>query len=543
MADSLHRLHFISHVTKRTAVRAFFSLLALCALANASLAAEVELLGSANFTPTPTRPIGWRGDGTGRYPGATPPLNWERKREGTNYTTQNILWLAPLPNTGVSMPIIVGDRVFVTAETCDLICLDKHSGKLAWIRSSFEFEGLSEDERKAIPSVATTLVPLAEQIAKVNDELVAVLNERVGPGTADAFTPAVKKALEQKRALEKKLHAEQLAIDKKGYDRYWGQAVFGFAGPTPISDGRRVCVFFTTGVSAAFDFEGRRQWLARGTGGGSEHGNFASPLLWENQFVVWANELRSYDAETGKLRWTAPAKGYNTYGSMFRLRSGDDWVAAFQWGFFVRFRDGKPVWEQGVFGDSVQTPIVEGDMIFARVGYPKYNEEAKGFRAFKIPASTESGNFTAAYTFKQEWGADELVVDKKKNPFDRGFVSSPLFVDGLIYQLTQAGGLLVNDAATGELVYRKVLTLAARTQYWNWAGASMSPALAGKHIYLMDNQGHTIVLKPGLEYREVARNTLEEFNGKELVQTVSTPIFEGARMYFRTPGYLYCIGK
>ena len=248
---------------------------------------------------------------------------------------------------------------------------------------------------------------------------------------------------------------------------------------------------------------------------------------------------------------TARGKGWPRCGRNLLCRANHTFdhpsstpaAAGFQWGFFVRFRDGKPVWEQGVFGDSVQTPIVEGDTIFARVGYPKYNEEAKGFRAFKIPASTESGKFTAAYTFKQEWGADELVVDKKKNPFDRGFVSSPLFVDGLIYQLTQAGGLLVNDAATGDLVYRKVLTLSPRTQYWNWAGTSMSPALAGKHIYLMDNQGHTIVLQPGREYREVARNTLEEFNGKELVQTVSTPIFEGARMYFRTPGYLYCIGK
>jgi outer membrane protein assembly factor BamB len=296
-------------------------------------------------------------------------------------------------------------------------------------------------------------------------------------------------------------------------------------------------------VSAAFDLEGRRQWIARGRGGGSEHGNFASPLLWENQFVVWANELRSYDADTGKLRWTAPAKAFNTYGSLFRFRAGDDWVAAFQWGFFARFRDGKPVWDQGVFGDSVQTPIVEGDTIFARVGYPKNNDETKGFRAFKIPATTDAGKLTAAYTFKQEWGDDELVIDKKKNPFDRGFVSSALFVDGLIYQLTQAGGLLVNDAATGDLVYRKVLTLAPRTQYWNWAGTSMSPALAGKNIYLMDNQGHTLVLKPGREYQELARNTLEEFNGKELVQSVSTPIFEGTRMYFRTPGYLYCIGK
>ena len=34
--------------------------------------------GSPDFRPSPERPVGWRGDGTGRYPGATPPLHWGR---------------------------------------------------------------------------------------------------------------------------------------------------------------------------------------------------------------------------------------------------------------------------------------------------------------------------------------------------------------------------------------------------------------------------------------------------------------------------------
>ena len=35
-------------------------------------------LGSPAFHPSPDRPVGWRGDGSGRYPGATPPLHWGR---------------------------------------------------------------------------------------------------------------------------------------------------------------------------------------------------------------------------------------------------------------------------------------------------------------------------------------------------------------------------------------------------------------------------------------------------------------------------------
>src|SRR5690349_13091191 len=37
------------------------------------------LLGSPDFKPTPDRPIGWRGDWTGRFPGATPPTEWNRR--------------------------------------------------------------------------------------------------------------------------------------------------------------------------------------------------------------------------------------------------------------------------------------------------------------------------------------------------------------------------------------------------------------------------------------------------------------------------------
>ena len=32
-------------------------------------------LGSPEFYPSPAHPVGWRGDGTGQFPGATPPIS------------------------------------------------------------------------------------------------------------------------------------------------------------------------------------------------------------------------------------------------------------------------------------------------------------------------------------------------------------------------------------------------------------------------------------------------------------------------------------
>lgn len=489
-------------------------------------------MGDSSFMPSPERPVGFRGDGTGRYPAAQPPTVWDRKKSGEG---RNIIWSARLPGIAVSSPIIVGPRIYLTVEPHDVVCLEKQSGKVLWIHSCPEFEGLSEEDRKANPAFAEKCAPLYAQLEKANADAVAALNNNTGKG-ADG-------ALQKRKDLAKQLYEATLAIDKKAYERYWAQGVFGFAGQTPTSDGKRVCAFFTTGVSVCFDLDGNRKWISRGRGGGSEHGNFASPLLIANRLVVWANELKAYDVETGKVAWANPAKGNNTYGSLFRLQVGGEPVAAFQCGYFARARDGKAIWGDNIFGDAVETPIVENGLIYAHVGYPR-NSEGLGFKAFKIPANAEGGKPVAAFTFKTEWPADQIPVEKGKSDFDRNYSASPLYVDGLIYRMNEGGGLIVNDATTGAIVYTKVLPMKPITKYWDWGGASASPTLAGKYIYLIDNQGTTVVIHPGREYKEVARNLLEDSSdGKQQSQNLATPVFEGTRLYYRAPGCLYCIGE
>ena len=59
----------------------------------------------------------------------------------------------------MSQPVIVGERIFITSEATDLVCLEKASGRILWIRSNPEFEGLSAEERKANPAYAEKLDP------------------------------------------------------------------------------------------------------------------------------------------------------------------------------------------------------------------------------------------------------------------------------------------------------------------------------------------------------------------------------------------------
>ena len=77
----------------------------------------------------------WRFDGGGRFPNIHPPSEWRIAR--------NILWKTPVEIGGYSSPIVVGNRVFVTAELGSLICLDLADGKILWKKDLFSQD--SED--------------------------------------------------------------------------------------------------------------------------------------------------------------------------------------------------------------------------------------------------------------------------------------------------------------------------------------------------------------------------------------------------------------
>jgi hypothetical protein len=54
-------------------------------------------------------------------------------------------------------------------------------------------------------------------------------------------------------------------------------------------------------------------------------------------------------------------------------------------------------------------------------------------------------------------------------------------------------------------------------------------------IYVSSETGETVVLEAGREYKELARNKLEELR--------SSLVFDGKRVYTRTAKRLYCIGE
>jgi len=73
-------------------------------------------------------PQGFRGDGSGRYPGAEPPLEWS--------DAKNIVWSTKIGPNKYSSPVVVGRRIFVVADPALLVCVDAADGKILWQKSN-----------------------------------------------------------------------------------------------------------------------------------------------------------------------------------------------------------------------------------------------------------------------------------------------------------------------------------------------------------------------------------------------------------------------
>ena len=81
-----------------------------------------------SHTAAPKQVVGWRNDGSGCYPLATPPLEWS--------DAKNIRWKTKIGPNKFSSPIVVGRRIFLVADPVWLFCVDANDGKILWQRSN-----------------------------------------------------------------------------------------------------------------------------------------------------------------------------------------------------------------------------------------------------------------------------------------------------------------------------------------------------------------------------------------------------------------------
>ncbi|HEY3396977.1 MAG TPA: PQQ-binding-like beta-propeller repeat protein [Armatimonadota bacterium] len=457
-----------------------------------TLAALVSFLLAVSLSGALAEVVGWRGDGTGVYPKATPPTTWAKDK--------NVVWSTPLPSWGNSCPVLVGDKLFFCVEPTTLMCLSATDGKILWQKSN-QYEDIAPaDQAATVKAEQAQLADLQKQTQGVDDELAKV-KVALEKTPADETLKAKQTELQTKR---EELNKQLQPLTK------WIVPIThptnGWSSPTPVSDGAHVWVAFGNGVVACYDLDGNRVWARLVEKPQHGWGTSASPTLTDNKLLVQFVTLHGLNPATGETFWNAKEVGMY-WGSIITTNIGNVPVAITSNGFVVRAADGK-ILAKGLYGLSYNTPIIaDGVLYFVEI--PGWTRMAG--RAFTLP--TEA--------------ADSLTLKPVWNGRDERFYASPVYFEGLLYDVNQLDSLVVVDAANGLPIYEKKLGLGG-TQY-------PSVTMAGQYIYVSSDSGATVVIEPGREYKEIARNTLEPFRG--------SPVFSGDRMYIHGLKTFYCLAN
>jgi outer membrane protein assembly factor BamB len=443
------------------------------------------------------------------------------------YETRNIAWMSELPGRSTSTPIIVGERLFVMAEPDELVCLDKNTGRILWTAANNFYEAMTPAERSANPAYAQRVDPLVAQLRAEKDRVRRVELRRL---TQQALVE-----IDEKRFA---LHAND------HFEAHF--AIVGFTMPTPVSDGRHVFVWTNTGVAACYDLDGRRRWITRLDTDHLSYGS--SPALADGVLAVFLDKLHGLDAATGELRWSQPRVHKNIAAVMAARLAGQN-VFISQQGELIRPADGKLLYRPrgDTAGDTGWAPpVVLGETMF-RPRYGVSELTLFEFAAGNDPAAREGEIWTAKRSDTISMPS-EISRGPDGRWIDRWTAGSPLVWQGLVYQTDIYGVLYVADLETRRMLYRQDLGLAGYMHY-NAVPVAASPTLVGGHILIMDNQGTTLVLEPGREFKVIGRNRIATQLDRRLplpaqeTLAYAPPIIDGGRLYLRGERHLYCVAN
>ena len=422
-------------------------------------------------------------NGSGVSPdSAAPPVEWSE--------TKNLKWKAPLPGPGLSSPILVGDKIFLTCWTGygvdranigdqqdlkrRLVCLNRETGATLWYKS-----------------------------------IDPVLPE-------DAF---------------RGMFAEN-----------------GYATHTPASDGERVYVFFgKTGVFA-FDLEGKELWhKSVGTDSDPRRwGSSSSPVLYKNLVIIPAtvesHALIAFDKVTGEQVWRQEADGFgSTWGTPVLVDRPDgeqDLVIAVPQEIWAFNPDtGKLRWYcESVDSDSMCSSVVAHDGIV-------YAVEGRNGGSVAVRAGGE-GDVTKTHVL---WsGRDRGRIGTPIYFEDRLYWISGGIANCIdaktgkpIFKNRLGSATAVVDEPESERPARGGGGRGGRGGGGGRGGQDYSsPVVADGKLYYVNRSGQTTVIKLGTEYEQLASNRFES----DTSDYNATPAIVDGELFIRSNAFLYCVG-
>src|SRR5580692_3739908 len=424
---------------------------------------------------------------------------------------KNMLWRVPLP-PGHSSPILVGDRIFVTAfegEKLLTMSLDRASGKILWRREApkVRTEKLDKRNSPASPSPATDgkniyvffgdygmvsygfdgnerwHVPLGPfnnvygmgaSPVVVDDEVVLVCDQSSGSFIA----------------------AYSLSDGKQRWKTARPEALSGHSTPSIIKDanGKSLIV-----APASFRMDvysadtGESVWWMHGLASEMK----SVPVI--DGDTIYINGYNTPENDPGKQIAIAPFEEV--------LKSSD------------KNGDGK-ISKDEAPDQRTKTlfPYIDlnGDGVMDAYEWKMY---AAIMGATNSLMRVKAGSHGDVSTTAVEWSFHKSIPQ----------LPSVVLYRGVIYMINDSGVLTTLDAKTGE-VFKQARLRSVSDKYY------ASPVASDGKLYFASQSGVIAVLKAGADQEMLAANKLDE-------DIYATPAIEDGRIYVRTIAYLYCFGE
>ncbi len=355
----------------------------------------------------------WRGpelNGTGDATNL--PVSWSVERG------ENVAWTCDLPGLGSSTPIVVGNRIFLTAHSDDdqlyALCIDRTSGKIDWKKKMGSGEKAMRGNTMASPSAVS------------DGQTVWFF---FGQGTLVATT------LDGKEIWKRELALDHGTLSTK----------FGFSS-SPLLHSNTLylpLLYLPKGEQKvpnpgnclmAIDAKtGKTRWtVERKTEAIKEsHDSYITPTLGKTGIIVTGADLvTSHDPKTGEEQWRFDFVEDNRK-SNWRIISGpvvagDLVVTAYPRGrTLVALKpDGSKCWDHKGYVPDVCTPAYDNGLLYVLDGKKRY---------------------LTCFDAK-----DGREIWQAKIPSDKGFFASPLVADGKVYLINLNGEVFVYAAGNAE---------------------------------------------------------------------------------------------
>ena len=306
-----------------------------------------------------------------------------------------------------------------------------------------------------------------------------------------------------------------------------GNDLNGYASPSAVIEEGRVYVHFGSYGTACLDTKtGQTLWQRRDLPCRHYRGPGSSPVLYKDLLIltmdgVDVQYLAGLDKRTGKTVWkTDRTTKWTDWGPDGKPQAEGDFRKAYSTPLIVEVdgkpvmvtpgskagyaydpRDGRELWHITYEGFSNASRTLYGQGLFFIGGAHK-----AGLVAVR-PGGT--GDVTESHI---AWKYPKTIV----------FKPSPVLVGDLIFMVDDGGIATCLEAKTGIEVWKQRLG----------GKFSASPVYAEGRIYFPNEEGKTVVIAPGREYRVLAENKLDD-------GFMASPAVAGKAMFLRTKTHLY----